>query len=187
MIPKTEGFSYNVTSPEDATLRPIPMFGYCINSITIRRLPVDNGLGVFLAPSTGTPALNVDVGIMAGFGWGAAGTFTKLQTITIPAGQWSVTTAVFWPVLSGTPLAYQSSSEVILKADVNFQPSIHSTFDNQTVLVNGSPYSVGYYNGPAFYDSNVSMWYYPTTGIATALPISATVFNDLNTLLGLLP
>ncbi len=188
VVPQTEGYSYNWTTPASITLRPIPLYGYCVNSITVRRLPVNNASGIVLAPSTGTSDLSVDIGIMAGFGWAIAGTFTKLQTITIPAGQAEITTPVFWPVLSGTPLA-TTTSDVIIRASVNFQPSIHTVFDSHTAVVNGQPYSVGYYSGAAFYNSTEAMLSFIANDSLRPilLPVSATVLNDLNAVLGLLP
>jgi hypothetical protein len=169
-------------------LLPTPMFGYCVYSLTVRRLPVDNGFGVSIAPSVGTSALNVDVGIMQGFGWSAKGTFQKIQTLTIPSGQAEVTVSVFLPVLSGTPLAHNSNA-VSIRASVNFQPQMHSEFDRNTVKVSGSDYTVGYYSGHPWFDQNKALLTFIGGEITQpiVLPISATVYNDLEAVLNLLP
>lgn len=106
-VPLHEAVSYHWWDNKNTDLLPIPLLGYCVNTITIRRQPVDNGSGIMIAPSTGTTALNVDIGIMAGYGFDTAGTFQKIQTITIPAGSASASQQVFLPSLSGTLLAYQ--------------------------------------------------------------------------------
>lgn len=192
-VPNIEGYSYHWSEadPIATPLRPIPLLGYCVYSITIRRMPQDNGSEIALAPSTGTSALNVDIGVMAGYGYNTAGTFQKLDTITIPAGQAGMTKAVFWPVLSGAPLV--SPQSVMIRAAVNFQPIMHSQFDlvNNGAQVSGGPdpYPIGYYNGQPFYNSTYALLSFTDTNLKVPilLPISATIYNDLENLLNLLP
>lgn len=188
-VPQQEGFSYHFTDETDFTLRPIPLFGYCVYSITARRAPVDNGSGVFVAPSTRTSALAVSMGLMAGFGFGAAGTFSEIQAITIPAGAQSITTDCFFPVLSGSPLAYQCTEAVNVRACVNFQPQIHSKFNAQTVMFQGSPRVVGLYNEQPYYDPVKALLTFVENDQqdAIVLPVAAVVVNDLTATLNLLP
>lgn len=188
-VPNKEGYSYHIADPASSDNRPIPEYGYCVSSITIRRQPVDNGSGIAIAPTTGTANLSVAIGIMENFGFDSAGTFTALQTIVVPAGQASITTTVFLPVLSGTPLAYQATEVVFIRCEVNFQPIVQSSFSPSTVTFEGSPYVVGYYNGTPFYDPVKSMLFFiesdPQRPIVT--PIAAVVVNDLTATLNLLP
>lgn len=171
-----EGYSYFFSDPARTTNYPTPLLGYTVYSITVRRMPVDNGSGVLLAPSTGKSALNVSVGIMEGFGFEAQGTFTNIQTFTIPAGQSEVVATVFWPVLSGTPLA-TTSKDVQIRAEVNFQPQCHSTFAN------------GFWSGTPWYSDSQALLSFKG-GSQTdpiILPVGATVVNDLTAVLNLLP
>ncbi len=175
-MPQTEGYSYH-PSDNDVDLRPIPLLGYCVYSLTIARQPVDNGSGVLLDPSTGTSALNVNVGVMQGFGWETSGTFQNIQTITIPAGQSSITTDVFLPVLSGTPLAYQCAEQVRIRPSVNFQPMMHSQFLD------------GLYNGQAWFNDLFALLFFigGNSGVPILLPVASVVYNDLTSTLNLLP
>ena len=175
-VPQTEGYSYH-PSDNDVDLRPIPLLGYCVYSLTIARQPVDNGSGVLLDPSTGTSALNVNVGVMQGFGWETSGTFQNIQTITIPAGQSSITTDVFLPVLSGTPLAYQCAEQVRIRPSVNFQPMMHSQFLD------------GLYNGQAWFNDLFALLFFigGNSGVPILLPVASVVYNDLTSTLNLLP
>lgn len=184
-VPQIAGQSYNfdVLSPGN-DLRPIPLYGYCIFAITARHLPGSDGL----APSTGTEDLDVDIGLMPGFGFDAAGAFQKIQTITIPAGQASVTVPVFWPVLGGAPLAYSCDEVVSIRAQVNFQPMMHSSYQLST---NANQQPLGYYDGPPYQNNfEGSIWYglfFPdgdfVNALGVMLPIAAAFCNDIEALL----
>lgn len=183
-IPIKESFSYHLSDPTTFDARPIPMFGYTIYSICIRRLPEDNGSGVAIAPSVGTSDLSVQIGCMAGFGFDTAGTFQSIQTITIPAGQASITTEVLIPVLAGAPLAYQSTETVFIRAQVNFQPIIHSTFAPVTSKLNGVDTTIGYYNGPLWYQMERALLFFKDDITqAIVLPLTSDIYNDLTNLL----
>lgn len=188
VIPITEGYSYKFSDTARTSNYPIPLLGYCVYSIKIRRAPVDNGFGIAIAPSAGTSDLDVSVGIMVGFGFGAAGTFTNIQTFTIPSGQPEVVAAVFWPVLNGTPLAYQSDEGVAIRAEANFQPQCHSTFTDTQVSFGGEMETVGFWSGPAWFSQNQALLSF-IGGFITdpiTLPIGATIINDLESFLNLL-
>lgn len=190
VIPKIEGFSYFFDDPNVRFKNyPIPLLGYCVYSVTVRRMPIDNGSGVFLSPSNGTSALNVKLGLMSGFGWATAGTFTDLQAVIIPAGQSEIVTTVFWPVLSGAPLVYQCTESVKVVSEVNFQPMMHSKFQSVLVPFGGGSAEVGYWNGSAWFDPNKAMlcFQHGFTTDPVILPISASVLNDLMAVLNLLP
>ncbi len=188
-VPQHEGYSFHWWNNTNTDLLPIPQRGYCVDSITISRQPVDNGSGILIAPSTGTSSLNVDIGLMQGWGFESAGTFQKIQTVTIPAGESSATSICFLPVLSGTPIAYQSVEQVQIRCAVNFQPQMHSSFDSVTVKKAGSDYSVGYFDGAAFYNPDYALLAFVDGDKQQpiVLPVSAVVYNDLQTLLELLP
>jgi len=188
VVSQLEGYSFHFPDPSSSDFRPIPQLGYCVYSINVRRLPIDNGFGIFLSPSTGTTDLSVDIGIMSGFSWSSAGTFQKLATVTIPAGQAGITMDVFWPVISGTPIA-ANRSDVVVRASVNFQPMMHSQFFPESTNKAGQPYSIGRYNGEAWYDQNKAMLTFTNANpqAPIVLPISSTVLNDLESLLNLLP
>ena len=189
VVPQQEGYSFHWPDPASSDFRPIPTLGYCVSSINVRRQPVDNGFGILLSPTDGTSDLSVDIGVMAGFGWNTPGTFQKLTTIVIPAGQAGATESVFLPVLSGCPLAYQASEQVMIRSNVNFQPQMHSQFFPVETVSGGQPYQIGRYNGEAWYDKDKAMLTFTNTNPQTpiVLPISSTVLNDLEALLNLLP
>jgi hypothetical protein len=150
IIPQTEKYSYHFAdSAPDAPPLPIPLFGYCVFEIAIRRQPV-NGV----APSTGTLALPVDIGIMDGFGFDVPGTFTRLLSTAIPAGQSGIVVSTFLPVLSGTLLSYQCAEIVNVRAGVNFQPQSQSNFVATNTTLNGQPFTVGYFSGAPFFLPN---------------------------------
>jgi len=189
-LPTIEGYSYhpapvNKDDPEN----PIPLRGYCIHKITVRRKPVKNDAGIAVSPSTGTAALDVKIGLMKDFSFDSAGVFTELQTITIPAGSASVTVDVFLPVLKGTPLAYQCDEIAIVLAAVNYQPIMHSSFfpDTSASVINPA-HNTGRHDGP-LWDFSARALLFFTNGDLTKpieLPIAAAVYNDLTALLNLL-
>lgn len=184
-----EGFSYQLQNPDSVATNPIPLYGYCVYSITIARQPVDNGSGIVLSPSTGTSAIAVSVGLMAGFGFDMAGTYQELGAFTIPAGQSSVTAAVLWPVCWGAPLAYQCTELVRIRAAVNFQPIVQCAFFPDTTIAAGNNVTVGYYDGEPFYNPSRALLFF-RGGVSTdpiVLPIAAAVVNDLEAVLNLLP
>jgi hypothetical protein len=185
--PQLEGFSYHF-SDNAHDLRPIPQFGYCVSQLTVRRQPVANRAGIKISPSAGTADLPVKIGLMKGFSFDAAGLFTEMLTITIPAGQASVTVPVFWPVLGGTPLAYQCAESVIVLAAVNFQPMMYSTFNPATVTVDGTPQPAGYYGGPVWFSQDAALLFFENNDPVTpiVLPPHAAVYNDLEAALNLL-
>lgn len=183
-----EGYSYHIQSPSIVGTNPTPIYGYCVYSLTIARQPVDNGFGQFISPSTGTSALSVSVGLMAGFGFDTAGTYQELQSFTIPAGQSSITAPVFWPVTGGAPLASPTAG-IQIRAAVNFQPIVHCAFFTATASsVSGSPV-IGYYNGEPFYNPNRALLFFigGITNNPITLPLAAVNYNDLEAALNLLP
>lgn len=106
----------------------IPHSGYCVFEVVVSRLPVLGTDGLWAVPSTGQAALDVKLGVMLDQTFDVAGTFEEFQTVTILANEPSVTTTVFWPVIKGTPLAYQATSTVDVMAYVNFMPAVNSHF-----------------------------------------------------------
>lgn len=178
-VPQIEGFSYHFDNVDDFNLRPIPQYGYCIYSVTVRRRPVPNEVGIATAPSIGTTDLPVHLGVQRSAGYGDSGTFENLQLITIPAGQASVTVPLFWPVLKGNFLVVQESEDVVVRASVNFQPMLHSSFLPQSDTAGNL---LGYYDGPVWYDTDRMMLFFEGRGVEAApvlLPVSASVVNDL--------
>lgn len=188
-VAQKEGYSYHFPGNEDVTAtNPVPQSGYCVYSLTVRRKPVNNLSGVALAPSSGTAALDVKIGIMEGFGFKTKGTFTAIQTVTIPAGEASIAVPVFLPVISGTPLAYQCAEVVTVRALVNFQPMMHSSFLPVTTKVNGFDYVTGFYNGKPWYQPERALLFFfqGFLNLPILLPIAAVVYNDLESALNLL-
>lgn len=188
-FPNLEGYSYHFQDPDNVGVNPIPLYGYCVYSLTIARQPVDNGSGVSLSPSTGTSALAVSVGLMAGFGFDTAGAYQELQSFTIPAGQASITASVFWPVTWGAPLAYQCAEQVQIRAAVNFQPIVHCAFFPETTPSGGGNPVIGYYDGEPFYNPNRALLFFRGNIVSDpiTLPLAAVNYNDLQAALNLLP
>lgn len=184
--PQLEGYSYHFNDPASTAKRPIPLLGYCVYSLTVSRKPDANGT----VPSTGTSALNVNVGLMAGFGWETAGTFQLLQLVTIPAGQGSIVVDAFIPCISGAPLAYQCSEVVMLRAAVNFQPMMFSSFFEQTTSAGAQTPVIGFYDGePWIQGTTRALVYFREGNSATPiiLPVASVVLDDLTATLNLLP
>jgi len=171
-----EGDSFHFADPNAVDQRPIPLSGYCVSSLTVRRRP----------GASSANALDVKIGLMLGFAFESAGVFTEIQTITIPAGQTSATAAVFLVVLTGSPLACQCTEQVIVYAAVNFQPMMHSNFNSASVKLNGRDYSVGSYSGAAWYEAQRALLFFGADGAPTLLPIAAVIYNDLTAALNLL-
>lgn len=187
-VPQKEGFSYRFSDPQTVDERPIPLYGYCVTRLTVRRQPFDNTSAVAISPTTGTADLAVKIGLMKEFGFESAGVFTEMLTVTIPAGQAFVRVEVFWPVAGGTFLAYQCAETIAIMADVNFQPMLHSTFSRATAKVNGGDYPIGYYNGPAWYQKERALLFFKGGDSAQPqiLPIAAAIYNDLTAILNLI-
>lgn len=191
-----EPFSYNLAPnlfetpinpwPENTPLDcylSIPTSGYCIFDLRIRRAPVANVNGIFLAPSSGTADLVVDIGVQQNATFATSGTFSLIQSFTIPAGQAELHTQVFWPVIGGAPIAYQSVGDVNVFASANFQPAIFSNY--WPVVTSGQP-SPGNHEWSAYFETTVLWQFVPTFGTEYFLPITSDIYNDLTTLLGLL-
>jgi hypothetical protein len=135
--------------------KPIPQNGYCIFKIRATRLPVANSAGISVTPESGdeikimvgqnrlqydgtlsfAPFVQTNPGPGAGDpgtgagdpSTGAGGSVTP-YTITIPANaRDSGDVEVFWPVLSGNELAYQSGEKIILEVWANWQPIFFSS------------------------------------------------------------
>lgn len=181
-LPQIEGYSYSFWNDVYLGNYPIPQFGYCVYSLTIERQPVDNGSGVSISPSTGISALIVHVGVSGGFGYATAGTFEELVAITIPAGRASITQACFFPVLGGAPIRIQCDELVVLRAAVNFQPSMHSQFGVTT-----SPQ--GAWNGIPWYNRDSAMLTFQggNPQLPITLSLGSAVLNDLTAALNLMP
>jgi hypothetical protein len=136
-----EAFSYNITSrgTYQTELKPIPVRGYVIYSVMVRRWPkltvpaTDRHPSIYLPPTApeDLAALTVKIGQLSGtvhsdFDAVTLGTFQELTEITIPEGELEARVNVFWPVLLGAPLIYQCTESVRVEALVNFQPLFHS-------------------------------------------------------------
>lgn len=189
VFPGFETASYHLTD-NGIEQRPVPLYGYCVYKLTLRRKPVKNSAGIAVSPSTGTADLPVKIGLMVGFNFDTAGVFTEIQTITIPAGQANITVDVFLPVLQGWPLAYQAATAVAVMAAVNFQPMIHSQFTSATAKFNTGEdvfmdRVTGYYAGPPVNQSARALLYF-NSDQPILLPIAVAVYNDLVALLNLL-
>lgn len=189
-----ENYSYNIatTSPRSLGKIEIPQSGYCVYEVVIRRSPVWSG-SVMVIPSTGEAALTVKLGMMHDATFATAGTFVEFDTFTILADEGSVTTTVFWPVLSGAALAYQCDEIVDVMAYVNFQPLVISHFypDGST----GSGDKRGRYCGEAQWppgssvSSRMARWSNscsPGISQLVTLPISSDLYNDTENLLAVL-
>lgn len=172
----------------------VPPSGYCIYDVVVRRTPVDNGNGIFLAPSAGQPALEIDIGVMVGASWSTPGTFTLLQTVTIAANAAEYRFQPFWPVIGGAPLAWQPhagySGTVQIYAGVNFQPAVFSNY--WPYVVTGQP-SPGNHEFDAYFRTDLgwqltyrSILSNPAQTTGALLPIASDFYNDLTTVLGLL-
>ena len=106
----------------------IPQAGYSIFKVRATRLPVPNGAGISVTPTTGA-AITATVG-QNRLQMDGSLLFTPLLdaasnpiTVTIPLNQRdSGDVTVFWPVLAGTELVYQCASQIIFEAWVDFQP-----------------------------------------------------------------
>ena len=181
IIPINEGISYGFQQGISWFNLPTPMSGYCVYEVSLRRQPVDG-----IAPA-GEADLAVTLGTMVGFGFDAQGVFAPLQTFTIPKGQQSIRVPVFWPVVAGTPLAYQSAEVVVVRCAVNFQPMLHSSWNPQTKNVFSNPFAVGYFNGPPWFSSRPLVFF--RNGFISdpiLLPICASIYEDVSAVLGLL-
>lgn len=207
-----ESFSYLTTpgtfhssSPSNNYELRVPPYGYCVYRLRARRKPEANSAGIKVAPETGAE-LAVKIGVMR------AAVFEEFTTLTIPADEADVSLAVFWPVLSGHPLAWQCDTAVNVSALVNFQPPMHSLYSRITSSLN--PYPVvndELFNGPAywsasghlagplrtkyalggslnFFDDQIYSPYYGGIELRTILyPVVADYYNDLEAILNLLP
>lgn len=188
-VAQQEGYTYHFPGVEGlTTFNPVPARGYCLRLITLRRQPKPNSTGVAVAPSAGTAALAVKIGVMKDSGFEVAGTFTEIQTITIPAGMPSLTVPLFLPVLSAMPLAIRCAETVAAMVSVNFQPMMHSTLRPETTQVNGADYVVGYYDGPLWYQPERTLLFFLQgfLNLPILLPLNAAVYNDLTSTFNLL-
>jgi hypothetical protein len=187
VFPELEHSSYHFFD-EGFAQRPIPLYGYCIYKLTLRRQPVKNTSGIAVSPNAGTADLPVKIGLMRGFSFDSAGVFNELQTVIIPAGQASISVDVFLPVLQGWPLAYQAASAVVIMAAVNFQPMMHSSFTNTVGTFNGLDRSIGHFAGAPVDTSSRALLFFNggDSSEPILLPIAAVVYNDLMALLALL-
>jgi hypothetical protein len=166
-----------------------PLSGYCVTRVVVRRSPVDGKI-----PTTGEPSLSFSIGVMHGTDIDTAGTFVSLATGTIAADSGEEEIEVFWPVLEGTPLAYQCDEALEIMPFANFQPALISDFVREG---SGNTNHVGRYCGrpwmfssgspcirflnrceksswPSYLDNYVS------------LPPTASTYNEIETLLGLI-
>lgn len=182
-VAELEGTSYLFDNPTSQLKpRPIPLSGYCIYQISVQ----------FPSGASSPNSINVNIGLRKDFGFDSAGTFDVLDTITIPAGQSAATLETFLPVLVGTPLTAQLAGpppsdigSLFIRASVNFQPMIHTTFTGKTALNHGLPRLAGYYNGPLIFDPQKALIFF-RDGFNTApiqLPVPAALYEDLTNLL----
>jgi len=199
--PSYEKYSYTTNFcgsgvyPGDVAGFPVPQKGYCIYEIILRRAPVDNGQGIALAPAADTADLTVTIGVMRGTQYGTAGTFTALQVFTIPAGQAELRASVFWPVLGGTPLAWQCAEALQVFPLVNFQPfacvKLVIAGDERLSTFSGGQHFAKQSNGAGRNTSGpLALLDYNNSDIAPRhwlLPVNATIYNDLEAVLNLLP
>lgn len=196
-----ELFSYNFAPGTRADnlfstehLHERPLSGYCITRLIVRRTP--RGTTFATIPTTGEAELEVQIGRMNGTTIDTPGTFVSMLTVTIPADDGQVEATVFWPVLDGTPIAYQCSETVDIQAFVNHQPSLISDFVRETTI---SPlYKGRFYGKPNFFGGfntrvlrfpNLTNFDWPlpdTLDSYIALPPTATVYNDLEAVLNLM-
>lgn len=195
-----EGYSYNLPAStwENSTLitagrLEIPHNGYCIYQLTVARPPVNNPARIGVIPSTGEPALTIQVGIVRGATFDSAGIFVAFTTVNLPANTASVTVDVFWPVLAGTALAYQCASRVNVMAAVNFQPLVFSHWHPpRSVIrdpVHGQWSGARQPNPPQPGGGSTTSYF--TNGMDEqtdhiVLPIAAELYNDIEAILNLL-
>ena len=173
--------TWSISALGVASQLPVQTIGHCVFDLTIRRSPVANANGILETPSVGTSNLDVKIGCQLGATWNNSGTFTLLQDFTIPSGSAELHTQVFWPVLGGVPLAYQSTEDVIVQAAVNFMPQVCSSF-TPTALSDGA--LTGSFTGTAWFgwqhcfENWDKLAYDPTM-----FPIPSDIYNDLTSLL----
>lgn len=169
-----------------------PHSGYCVDRLTISRMPVDG-----VVPTTGEASLSVKVGVMHGVAFDNPGTFVEFDTFTILANEGSVTTEVFWPVIKGAALAYQASVQVNVEATVNFQPMVCSDFLCATYSGGAFTPLRGKFSGENFVGTDVTFasWVSRFTNqtdfndhefMDVTLPIAATTYNNIEAVLGVI-
>lgn len=179
----------------DLRAMPIPDRGYCIVGLVIQNKSQPNEKNIQVTPVADS---QIKIGVMAGAGvfagaiWGAyPGEFLEFATYTLSGGESRKVVEVFWPVLDGCPLAFQSVvGEHTVTALVDFQPGVNVGFRGREVA--GSDQQ-GTYSGKPFFQgrffvaqnlNNPSVVSYEWLLLP---PISARSFQDLNWLLLSMP
>jgi len=208
--PNDSGNPYCFVTPagpftgNDGLSMAIPDRGYSISGIVLRRPPVLNSSGIYIADTTIDDPLDVTIGIMAGCGViaGAStgvfpGRFIPFDTFTIPAGETELKTNILWPVLEGCMLAYTSAEDVFVTAYVDFQPAVNVTYNARTVVqsTGGDPATIthtqGQYNGKPCFQRHFG-WAHNLNSTNSGLggvcmpTLSPRAVGDLVALLGML-
>ena len=187
------------SAPSAYDNKPIPQSGYSIFKIRATRLPQDNGHGIDQTPSSGS-ALTITVGqnILQPDGSLVFTPFLQSDgvtpfTVLIPSNaRDSGDVEVFWPVLSGNEIVWQCPTQIIFESWVNFQPIFWNTAYALPWINFSNPYSVmnleyclnfqNYFNVA---DANYPVPY-ENTSSSVQFPLSAEIYNDLQSALNLI-
>ena len=175
---------------------PRPHRGYCVTGLIIRNKSAANAGGIYRPQVADS---QIKIGIMAGTGvfagaiWGVyPGEFIEFGTYTL-TGVSEKVVEVFWPVLEGCPLAFQSVvGEHTVTAMVDFQPGVNVGFRSRFNF-EGAEQQGDYCGKPDFRahfltvkDRNAVISTLRKSSVVMPT-ISARSFNDLSKLLFLMP
>lgn len=184
---------------EDFVICTVPQAGYCVFRITVRTRA--SAAGVVPTVSSDT---DVKVGTFL------AGVFVEYETLTILSGESEASMDVFWPVLevNGSFVGWQSDTSVDVFAQVNFMPQMISDFfpdyDRQTADPQGFLYGdfcgfpyrkfsddlgIPVIPRAVLRDGNKtnSTWASGYRDAMTVFQPSATIYNDTEAMLNLMP
>jgi hypothetical protein len=186
-------YTYNFPQTRDLDLTyqrvQTPLAGQCVYRVRVQR---QAGGDPATVPAAGEAALAVKIGLMFGTTPEDPGTFSEFITVTIPADAGSATQDVFWPVVEGAVLAYQCTTAVEVFAYANFMPAVIAKFVVSEVGVDAHNI-YGRHEGEAvrqtallrFLNESLASGAGNVTEHIT-LPVSATIYNDLEAALSLL-
>lgn len=189
----------NLSGGEDWVMCTVPQAGYCVFQVTARLRASAAGV---------VPVASSDTDVKVGTFLAAA--FVEYETLTILTGESEVSMDVFWPVLevNDSFVGWQSDASVEVFARVNFMPQMISDFfpkyDDQNATVYGEIYGdfcgfpyrkfeddLGAPTIPraVLRDGNRtnSGWAQGYRDATTLFQPSATIYNDTEAMLNLMP
>lgn len=188
-----------------ASIKPIPLSGYCVFMLRATRMPIANAGGVNIAPSAGM-ALTITIGRNVLQDDGSI-LFTPLAgesgnlTISIPTNARDTGDVPVWiPVLDGTEIVYQCSEAVYFEAWANWQPIFFNNIFNEgqfpidtSFIINYPnpsllPYAMSFANT---FDVSKTGWAYPQNPQGDILsvvtfPLHRALYDDLMACLALI-